>query len=206
MARSFPIYALLAALVFSASPGLCQQEEDAEARRIGIIFEGTFESADIAKVPPSAKKTQYVASYEWDYGVRSFTEELWNERGFDWERFMPIALRLADSIAEKIEPQLVRDHREVIEYALFSNDDPFLSSIVLSPIFYEKLKGTLGDELRVIIVDRYRIYVFPATGGKLEEYGEALVGDFINTKLPVSLEVFRLDANGLEVIGELERQ
>jgi len=206
MARSFHIYTLSAALLLSVSFGICQGEEDAEARRIGIIFEGSFESADIAKIPQGAKKTQYVASYEWDYGVRSFSEKLWTERGFDWDKFMPVAMKLADSLAESIEPQLVRDHRDVVEYALFSHEDPFLSSMVLSPIFYEKLKGTLGDELRVLIIDRHRIYVFPATGGTLEEYGEALVGDFIDTNLPVSLEVFSLNANGLEVMGELERK
>lgn len=205
MANAIPVPAIFAVLLSAGTWVLAQETEEKEAKRIGFIFEGVFERADFAKKPDGAQKTQLVASYEWDYGTRSFTEKSWKEHGLDWDRFTPIAENLANSLAEKIKPRFVRDFRQVIEYALYESEDPFLSSILLSPRIHEELRETLGDEMRVVVVDRYRFYVFPATGGKFEEFGEALVGDFVNTEFPVSLEVFRLDENGLEVIGELER-
>lgn len=205
MANSFPASLLCAVTFFSCGNLAGQEEEDAIARRVGIIFEGKFEHADVAKAPEGSKKTQMVASYEWDYGTRSFTEETWKERGFDWERFTPIALRLADSLAEDIEFEFVRDFRGTIEYALFESEDPFLSSILLSPKLHLRLKDSLGDEMFAVILDRHRFYVFPAVGGTLEEYGEGLVDDFLQTKMPVSLEIFLLNKDGLEVVGEIER-
>jgi hypothetical protein len=50
------------------------------------------------------------------------------------------------------------------------------------------------------------LYLFPATGGKLAEYGPSLVEEFRSTRFPVSLEVFLLDEAGFRVVGELERE
>ena len=63
----------------------------------------------------------------------------------------------------------------------------------------------MGKSLYLVFIDRYVIYVFPAVGGTLEDYGPALVDEFQSTPLPVSLEVFFLNDDGLRVIGELSR-
>src|SRR5690606_27032057 len=93
----------------------------------------------------------------------------------------------------------------VILYVVLADEDPFLSSVLLSPKLLESFRETLGERLHIVLVDRHRLYLFPATGGRLSDYGPALVEEFRRTKLPVSLEVFLLDKNGYRVIGELER-
>src|SRR6056297_2545989 len=85
MANAFPASLICVAFLSGFLWAHAQENEDAPARRVGIIFEGKFEHADIAEIPAGSKKTQMVASYEWDYGTRSFTEKTWKERGFDWE-------------------------------------------------------------------------------------------------------------------------
>lgn len=181
------------------------QADEGPARRIGVIIEGTFEKPEITAPIENARKTQIVAYYEWDFGVRPFTNDVWSERGLSWESLMPVARTLADGLAEKIEPTLVRDDRGVILYATITGKDPFLTSVVFSSELLDRFRETLGDRIQVVLLDRHKIYLFPATGGQLEDFGPALVKEFVQTPFPVSLEVFLLDDRGFSVIGELER-
>lgn len=184
---------------------LTGQDKDAPARRIGVIFEGSFEKCDITLPLENSRKTQLVAYYEWDFGVRPFTEKVWTERGLTREKLIPLAQTLAAELIPALKPEMVRDSRGVILYAILADKDPFLTSALLSPDLIERFRETLGDRIHAVLVDRHRIYLFPATGGLLQEYGPALVEEFRQTPLPVSLEVFLIDDSGYRVIGELER-
>ncbi len=195
----------LTVLLFALAPLPLPAEPDAPARRIGVIFEGGFEKAEITTPIRGARHTQLVACYEWDFGVRSFTRELWESRALDWDTLLPAARAVADRIVARIEPELVRDARGVILYAILADEDPFLSSVLLSPKLLESFRETLGDRIHIVLVDRHRLYLFPATGGRLIDYGPALVEEFRRARMPVSLEVFLLDEQGYQVIGELER-
>ena len=179
--------------------------EDEKARRVGILMEGTFESPDISRHPEGAKATLMVPSAEWEYGVRAFSEELWKERGFTWERILAISTTVADQLAESVEPDIVRDGNGVVEYVILEDKDPFLTSILLSSKLRERFRDTLGDRIFAVCVDRHAVYLFPATGGKLEGYGPGLVDQFSRTSFPVSLEVFLVDKDGFRVVGHLER-
>ena len=124
----------------------------------------------------------------------------------DWDAYFADAKKLADDIAKKVEPKLVRDSRGVIEYAIIRGKDPFLSSIILSPLFLKIFEDTLGDNLHVVIIDRNLLYIFPAAGGKLDEYGPAIASHFRKTPLRVSLEIFLVNKAGFHAVGELERE
>lgn len=175
------------------------------ARQVGLLFAGKFEKADITSDVRGTKKTQLAAAYTWSYGVRLFTDETWKESGFAWEGFATRAAALADDLAGKIKPQYIRDSRGVIEYAIVSDESPFISSVLTSPVFLEPFADTLGEKLNVIVVDRNVLYVFPGIGGKLADFGPALARTFQSTPMPVSLEVFEVDKSGFRVIGEIER-
>lgn len=206
MANGFQIPSLLKYLLIAGFAAILStgRGEDT-ARRVGILLEGAFESHEIEKSPEGAKQTQMVACYEWDYGIRSFTKAMWEEKGFEWDSFLGIAIKVADGLMEKIEPTVFRDGRGVIDCVLVADDDPFLTSIILSPLFLETFKDSLGDRIFVVPVDRNRLYLFPATGGKLEAQGPRLVDEFQQTDLPVSLEIFLVDKKGIQVVGELQR-
>jgi len=173
--------------------------------RAGLLFEGNFETAEIVSELEGAQSTQLVPAWEWDYGVRLYTRATWEEQGRDWTEFTAAAREIAHAIADRIEPRLVRDRRGVIDFAIVRDKDPFLGSILLSPRFRERFRDTLGDRLHVIILDRHELYVFPATGNRIAEYGATLVAKFRATSMPVSLEVFLVDKDGFRAIGELER-
>ncbi|MBL9156105.1 MAG: hypothetical protein JNJ70_01440 [Verrucomicrobiales bacterium] len=207
MANGIPTSRLLA-LALIASPIFAQETDkpaEAPARRIGIIFGGAFEALDITGPIEGAKSTKMAAQYEWSFGVRPFTKKTWEERGLQWETFFPIAREVADAVATKLEPRLVRDHRGIVLYAIIADEDPFLTSAILSPKLHERFKESLGDRIHVLLLERNRIYLFPATGGTLEEFGPSLVEQYRQAQFPVSLEIFLLDRDGFRVVGELER-
>jgi len=207
MANGIPTSRLLA-LALIASPIFAQETDkpaEAPARRVGIIFGGAFEALDITGPIEGAKSTKMAAQYEWSFGVRPFTKKTWEERGLQWETFFPIAREVADAVATKLEPRLVRDHRGIVLYAIIADEDPFLTSAILSPKLHERFKESLGDRIHVVLLERNRIYLFPATGGTLEEFGPSLVEQYRQAQFPVSLEIFLLDRDGFRVVGELER-
>lgn len=188
------------ALVFLSAHG----EEDA-AKRIGIVFEGAFENHPVSRKPPGAENTLMVPFYEWDYGIRPYPEKEWEAEELSWDRILEVSKSLGDGIVERVEPEIIRDTRGVAVYAIFASKDPFLTSAVFSEKFREKFAETMGKSLYLLMIDRHVIYVFPAVGGALEEFGPGLVNEFRTTELPVSLEVFFLNDDGLRVIGELSR-
>ncbi len=196
-------------LALTAGP-LSAQEPDpateAPARRIGVIFGGAFEGFEVTGPLEGAAKTRMAAYHEWDFGVRPFTKKTWEERGLDWDHFFPVARSVADQITERIVPKLVRDHRGIVLYAIVADEDPFLTGVILSPKLRERFRETLGDRILAVLLERHRLYLFPATGGTLAEFGPSLVEEYRQSRFPVSLEIFLLDREGFRVVGEIERE
>ncbi len=202
MATGFQKALLLLAL---AATSLRAEETADSKHRMGVIFGGAFEDFEIVGPLEGAERTRMAAQYEWDYGVRPFTKKTWEERGLDWPRFLEGARAIADGIVERIEPKLVRDHRGVVLYAVLADEDPFLTSVLLSSKLHGRFRETLGDRIHVVLLERNRIYLFPATGGTLAEFGPALVEEYRRSGFPVSLEIFLLDREGFQIAGEIER-
>lgn len=201
-------FSAAAAALLAAGVGipLSAEEEEAGAKRAGLIFVGSFESPEVARHPEGARLTLLAPYYEWDYGIRSFSREKWEAEGLTWDRIVQISGGIADAAVEAMEIEYIRDEREVIECALVKSEDPFLTSAVLSAEFPARFRDTLGERLQVVMIDRYELCVFPLAGGILQDYGPELADRFSETSFPVSLEVFLVDADGVRVIGEISRE
>ncbi|MEM9282189.1 MAG: hypothetical protein AAGA96_10200 [Verrucomicrobiota bacterium] len=180
-------------------------KDEARAMKVGLIFEGTFESAALAKKIEGAKRTQLVPYYEWDYGIRAFTEDYWTENQFTWERISDLSKRNAETILDNVEPTIIRDSRGVAEYLIIEDEDPFLTCILLSDTLIDHFNEWLGAQIYAVCIDRHLIYLFPAAGSTIEDYGPALVDEFMRASLPVSLEVLLIDESGVRVFAELQR-
>ncbi len=206
MATGFQTARLLIALTVTLWAVLpLRGETPAPARRVGLIFGGSFEDYELVEPLDGARLTRLAAHYEWEFGVRAFTQKTWEASGLDRERLLAETRAIAESIVARVEPKLVRDHRGVVLYAILADEDPFLTSILLSPTLHQRFRETLGDRILVVLLERNRVYLFPATGGPLEEFSPALVEEYRRSKFPVSLEVFLLDRNGFRIAGEIER-
>lgn len=181
-----------------------KSDETAKAEpRVGLMVDAKVAGAKVYTSIPGAKKTVLAAAQDTKYGVKVFSDDEWREKAYDLKEFYAAAEATADAVADAIKPEFQRDSREVIEYALIKSKDGFLSSALTSKHFLPRFKREFGDDLRVVVVDRYILYVFPAIGGKLEAYGPALGEIYRTTPFPGSLEVFQVNEQGYRVVGSL---
>ncbi|MCB1091609.1 MAG: hypothetical protein KDL87_08760 [Verrucomicrobiae bacterium] len=174
----------------------------------GLMLVSTTSSPGVYAPVEGAKETVLAPAYVSKYGIRVFSKAEWTERRAVWEDFLASATKEADRIVDTLEPDFKRDARGVIDYALVENPSPWLSSVLLSKRFLPRFEREFGKRLHVIVVDRHRLYVFPADGSKLEGYGEALIDIYQDETLchyPVSLEVFLVDETGFRAIGSIEQ-
>jgi len=196
-------------LLFGGSSGLeivsAEEKSTGKEMRTGIIFETRAIDPDVFIRVEGAKKMVMVPVQEWDYGVKLFTAKKWRQKAYDNAKYRRNAEAVADAVMESVKPELVRDSNGVVLYAMIRGEDPFLSSILLSGKFLPQFKKTLGESVQVVILDRSLIYVFPVSGGRLDEFGAALAEQYQATKQPVSLEIFLVDKSGFKVIGNIER-
>lgn len=172
--------------------------------RVGLTVEAKVAGAKVYTSIPGAKATVMAAAHETKYGVKLFSDDEWREKAYDLKEFYAAAERTADAVVDAMEPEFQRDSREVIEYALIKSKDGFLSSALTSKRFLPRFEREFGDDLRVVVVDRYILYVFPAIGGKLSTFAPALAEIYRTTPFPGSLEVFQVNEEGYRVVGSLE--
>ena len=174
--------------------------------RLGLVLRSKASGAKVYTAIPGAKKTVLAAAHESKYGLRTFSDVEWRDKAYDLREFYAEAERTADAVVDAMQPEMVRDSREVIEYALVKSEDAFLSTAITSKRFLPRFEREFGEELRVVVVDRHIFYVFPAVGGKLEDYGSAIAEIFRTTRFPVSLEVFEVNSEGYRVVGTLDAE
>ncbi len=172
--------------------------------RLGLVVEAKAAGAKVYTSIPGARTTLLAAARESEYGLRLFTDVEWREKAYDLREFYAAAESTADAVVDAMEPQFLRDSREVIEYALIRSQDVFLSSALTSKRFLPRFEREFGRDLRVIAVDRHILYVFPAIGGKLEAYAAALAEIYRTTPFPGSLEVFQVNEDGYRVVATLD--
>ncbi len=192
-----------ALLVRADEKPAAEKSPAADKMRIGLVFETHSIDPEVFTRVQGGKKSVMVPVHEWDYGVKLFTALEWKERAFEQGEFRRTAEKVADAVMGKVQVEFIRDAREVVLYAVIRSEDPFLSSILLSKKFLPKFKKNMGEVVRVVIVDRHEIYVFPDSGGKLNEYAHVLAEQYRATRQPVSLEIFQVSGKGFKIIGSI---
>lgn len=180
----------------------------AEEGELGMYLEPAHFAPDIFHQVKGAKKTVLVPARHTRYGVDTFTEKEWKEEGMDLPTVQQQALHLASKLNETAEVEWVRDDRKVVEYAIINSDHPFISSIIFPQKdgkneFVQRFRKILGDEVLVVIPERYTIYVFPRYGPTLQEFGPSLAEIYRVSDLKGSLEIFLVQENTCEVVGEI---
>lgn len=172
-----------------------------------MLLVSTSASPGVYAPIKEAKQTVLAPAYVSPYGIRVYGKDDWAKEGIVWNEFFTEATRKADAVVDQMEPDFKRDIRGVIDYALVEHRSPWLSSALLSKRFLPRFEREFGRRLHVVVIDRHRLYVFPADAGKLDGYGEALIKVYHDrelTKYPVSLEVFLVDETGFRAIGSIE--
>jgi len=108
----------------------------------------------------------------------------------------------AGRLFDTLEPELARDARGVILYAVLSSPDPSLPACVLAPGFADRFFETIGPDLQIAIPNRNRIYIFPRSAVPAAELSDRVFVDYRASDYPVSREIFELSGDGLRAVGE----
>lgn len=191
----------------SAGPAADEAETGGLDAGIGILFVSKASSPKVYAPVQGAKTTVLAPATVEKYGIRLFSKESWSDKGLGWNDLYSAAVKRADGIVAALEPDFRRDSRGVIDYALVEDENPWLTSALLSARFLPRFEKEFGERLHVVVIDRNRLFVFPADGGELASYAPALADlyhDETVIRHPVSLEIFLVDKDGFRVVGEIE--
>ncbi len=165
------------------------------------------EGPQVTRPIPGAKKTALVAGRETSIGgVRYYTAEEWKTMGADWDAFMKRAEPSATRALAALKPEFTKDKRDRVQSATLKSTSPLTASAVLAPGFLDLFKPTLGDDLVVLIPDRFTIHVFAHGFGDYQEFGQKVLLQYAQSSFPVSYEVFTVNKQGLKCIGSFRTE
>ena len=80
------------------------------------------------------------------------------------------------------------------------------ASAALAPEFYEHFRKLMGDDLVLLIPDRFTIHVFPRPLGGYKDWGKKILQAYAEASHPVSYEVLLLNRDGLSVLGSFHTE
>ncbi|MEM7144471.1 MAG: hypothetical protein AAF591_05010 [Verrucomicrobiota bacterium] len=183
--------------------GVCfgAEEEAGGLEAYCLMIEPRFEVAEVSSDIPGSERTQLVAGREVDGGMVYYTRAEYEGLGVDWLGYVAKARASAGRLLASLEPEYERDHRGVVKYAVLRSESHRTAGVVLAPGFRERFREVLGEELIVLIPDRFTIFVFSKLASDYDAHGEAVVEQYGDATYGVSVEVFEVDDQGLRVIG-----
>jgi len=100
-----------------------------------------------------------------------------------------------------LHPRYERDRRQVIQYAELTSDRPIVASAVLAPKFLDLFRDTLGDNVYLVVPNRFTAYVFPVLASNYQDYYPMVFAAYRATAWPISVEVFELGPQGMKTVG-----
>jgi hypothetical protein len=115
-----------------------------------------------------------------------------------------LAVAYAQSILKQISPKIIRDRHGVIVAIRLENQDPALSSVLLTSGFTDRFENLLGKDCLACVPNRQTVFLFPRLGSNMEQFSIPLRGIYHNSVWPVSTELFEWRGGALHAIRDLE--
>jgi hypothetical protein len=115
-----------------------------------------------------------------------------------------LAVAYAQAILRRTSPKFIRDRHGVLVAIRIEDQDPALSSILLTPGLAERFVELLGKDCLVSVPNRQTVFLFPRLGSNLEQFYVPLRSIYHNSVWPVSTELFEWRAGVLHSIRDFE--
>ena len=139
-----------------------------------------------------------------DGEVNPLTREEKKSVHMTFEQIHAEALKTASDVLAHITPQIVRDKKKVIRYAVLESANPLTASCVLAPEFAATFRDTLGPDLIVAMPHRNVVFVFSKQDDAHLQMAETIINGYLSSNYPVSRELFALENGSLRSLGELQ--
>ncbi len=165
------------------------------------------DGAAVKRVIKGGRMTALVPGKETSLGtVRYYSDAEFEKLGLGWSRFMKKAEATAARVWATLKPEVKKDSKGFVTSAVVRGKSHLTASAVLAPKFYETFKTTMGDDLVLLIPDRFTVYIFPRPMGEYKEMGPAILEAYEEATYPVSYEVLLLNKDGLSVLGSFRTE
>jgi hypothetical protein len=115
-----------------------------------------------------------------------------------------LAVTYAQSILQRTSPKFIRDRHGVIVAIRIEDQDPALSSVLLTPGFADRFANLLGKDCLVCVPNRQTVFLFPRLGSNMEQFSMPVRGIYHNSVWPVSTELFEWKGSALHSTRDFE--
>ena len=172
-----------------------------DASAVRAWFEPKSMRAPVVLPLTGAQRTEIALGRLTEEGLEGFSKRVVELLGISRERAFAIGRENAATDLETLTPRYQRDSSKVIQYAELTSPRPIVACAVLAPKFLAMFKDTLGDEVLVVVPNRFTAYVFPKLASRYQEYYPLIFEAYRATAWPVSVEVFEFNAAGIRAVG-----
>jgi len=170
-----------------------------------LLIEPRFQAPPVYEKLAGAEATGLTAARRSEDGEPVYlSKEEWEEADMDWETFLDLTTPHADALLAEVAPRYFRDSNEVVTHAMIQSKDPFTASIALAPDLFPTLRPKLGEEIVIVIPERYTLFAFPHHMPMWKEKTDSFLRIYNHSPWPVSTEIFLLTADGLAAIATIE--
>jgi len=196
-------YRNLAALLILLLPaGVTADEKQPEFKSPWhLLIEPKFMEPEIATSIEDAERTIIIPAQAKKYGPEYLSTEALQTAGISRTEFDEQALANATTMLDSLEPEYVRDSKEVIQFAVLEAESDYVASAVLSPEFGARFEPIFGPDILVAVPRREKVYIFPKLATEFPRFSEMVVLDYLNAVYPVSRELFEWKDGKLKAVG-----
>lgn len=173
-----------------------------------VVIAPMFRLPQVTEPISGAKEVVIAAAWasEKDGAIRCMNQKDFDALGLDWKTFSGKTASAASLELAAVQPELIRDRREVLECIILRSKRPSddITVAVLAPDFLARFTPLLGSKLLLAIPDRHTVFLFPKLVSHYRDYASKVLAIYRQSESPVSREVFELSSTGLRAIGAYE--
>lgn len=192
---------MMAAALMGAGGASRAQDPASSDRGILLVPYPKMLKPPVAWPLEGAERTVWTPATIIDGDLQPITEAAWTASGLDAAAVQKQTGAAAAALLAKLKPELVRNSRKVIEYAVFQTTNAQTCTLPLAPGFAKQFEAIFGPKFRVAIPNCYTVYIFPQLAADAGDFGPLVLDGFSDSAHPISNELFEMNAGQLHVIG-----
>ena len=151
-----------------------------------------------------AKSTVLAPAKIGEYGIEFSTVTGWTASALNEDAVRKVTRTFASEWLKHVKPELVRNRKKVVEYAVVHSEKLPVAVTVFAPEFWKQFADVFGPKMIVVIPNRQTVFVFPGVAVDYAEYAPLIFEAWRSPAAKVSLEVFELSERGLKAVGRIE--
>ena len=149
----------------------------------------------LSLTPENARHTVLTPARETEKGgIEAYPAAEFAKLGIGSETFAKHAAKAADKRLATLKPDILRDDKGRVTYAVYRGEQPLYASLFIAPSLPKIFEPMFGKELWVALPDRHSLYIFPAHSAALQDFSADLAERFAAEAFAASPEIFSLIA------------